>query len=109
MFTEIRGEAQRGGSFASEVAMKPITVTINDQGKITDVDFVQWIMNEIGDKMFKRSAVADTYAILLQKGVHDFAEINRAIIERWSRSGLEWIKKQAWKRAKTNPRKGEFK
>lgn len=76
---------------------KPVTVTLGKDGRFKDVDFVQWIMNEIEDKRFKRQQVADTYAILIQKGHKDFAAINQAILNRWSMSGLRWIKTQAWK------------
>lgn len=77
---------------------KPVTVTLNKVGGIKDVDFVQWIMNEIADKNFTRKEVAHTYAILIDKDHKDFAEINTAILNRWSRAGLQWIKTQAWKR-----------
>lgn len=77
--------------------MNIITITLDDGGRITDADFVAWIMNEITEKVYTRRDVAKTYAILIQKGHKDFAEINRAILKRWSPSGLEWIKKEAWK------------
>lgn len=35
--------------------------------------------------------------ILLADGKPDWPCINRAILERWSMSGLEWIKRRAWK------------
>jgi hypothetical protein len=75
----------------------PVAITMSSEGKFTDVDFVQWIMNEIEDKVFKRQQVADTYAILIRKGHKDFKAINEAILKRWSMSGLLWIKTQAWK------------
>lgn len=76
----------------------PVTITMGKDGGIADVDFVQWILNEIEDKAFKRQQVADTYAILIRKGHKEFREINEAILKRWSMSGLLWIKTQAWKR-----------
>ena len=76
---------------------KPVTITLGKDGQFRDVDFVQWIMNEIEDKRFRRQQVADTYAILISKGHKEFAEINQAILKRWSMSGLQWIKTQAWK------------
>lgn len=80
--------------------MEAVTLTMGRVG-IVDVDFVQWILNEIEDKAFKRAQVADTYSILIQKGAshEDIAKINTAILKRWSRSGLVWIKTEAWKRA----------
>lgn len=77
--------------------MEPVTITLNDDHKIVDCDFAQWIMNEIGDKAFTRADVAKTYAILIQKGHQDWRPINEAILKRWSRSGFKWIKEQAWK------------
>ncbi|HEX2879870.1 MAG TPA: hypothetical protein VHO25_10100 [Polyangiaceae bacterium] len=76
---------------------EPITITVNDAGKIADVDFVQWIMNEIEDRVYTRADVAKTYAILIQKGHTEFLEINRAIIARWSPSALGWIKERAYR------------
>lgn len=80
---------------------KPVTITLSKSGSIANIDFIQWIMNEIEDRAFKRQHVADTYAILLQKGAtrEQFVAINEAIIKRWSPSALRWIKERAWKRA----------
>jgi len=77
---------------------EPITITLTDSGKIADVDFVQWIMNEINDPVFKQADVATTYAILIGKGHKDFSGINKAILERWSPTGLRRIKTLAWKK-----------
>jgi hypothetical protein len=77
--------------------MQPVTLTLNDEGKISDVDFAQWIMNEIEDKVYTRADVAKTYAILIQKGHENWAPINQAIMKRWSKSALLWIKTEAWK------------
>lgn len=77
--------------------MEPVTLTLNSTGGIADVDFVQWIMNEIEDKKMTRKDVAQTYAILIQKGHKEFLSINEAILRRWSPSGFRWIKEQAWK------------
>ena len=57
------------------------------------------LLREIADKSLKRRDVAQTYALYLrssERGKVDIAKVNRAIIERWSLSGLEWIKQQAW-------------
>jgi hypothetical protein len=78
--------------------MESITITLNDQNQITDVDFVQWIMNEIEDSKIPRREIAHTYSILIEKGHKDFKSINEAILKRWSPAGLKWIKEQAWKR-----------
>lgn len=82
--------------------MRVINVTIGNEGQIKNVDFVAWIFNEIEDKVYTRADVAKTYSILLQKNTakETFVEINKAIIKRWSPSGLRWIKEQAWKIAR---------
>jgi hypothetical protein len=78
--------------------MQPVTLTLNDKNEIADVDFVQWIMKEIEDKVMTRKEVASTYAILLCKpiGSDDIRKINQAILARWSPSGLRWIKERAY-------------
>lgn len=48
-----------------------------------------------------RAGVVKPYhdAILLDNGgvIYDWPEINAAIVEKWSKAGLIWIKKQAWR------------
>jgi hypothetical protein len=78
--------------------MRLIDLKISDKGRIWSVDWVAWIMNEIEGKQFTRKDVAKTYAILIQCGHKDWTVINEAIIKRWSGSGWQWIKTQAWKR-----------
>jgi hypothetical protein len=57
------------------------------------------ILNEIEDKSFKQVDVAKTYFLIMRSDVDvDWATINRAIIRRWSVSGLERIKQLAWSR-----------
>lgn len=95
------GPQIRGGFREYGEAMKAVTITMNDGG-IVDVDFRQWIMNEIEDKAFDEDAVAHTYSILIAKGVQDVGDINRAIINRWSKTALLRIKRKAWKRLNGN-------
>ena len=55
------------------------------------------LLDEISDSAMKRRDVAQTYALALRSSeLTDWAAVNRAIFGRWSRSGLEWIKAQAW-------------
>jgi len=77
--------------------MRVIDITIGDKGVIKNVDFAAWIMNEIEGEGFTRKDVARTYAILIQKGHKDWGSINEAIMKRWSKSALLWIKAEAWK------------
>ncbi len=56
------------------------------------------LIDEIRDKAFRQKDIALTYAMALRSSEKkDWRKINRAIIERWSRAGLERIKKMAWK------------
>jgi hypothetical protein len=69
----------------------------------SDITFRSFIMIELSMRDKKRRDIAKTYAMLLceapSPSPDEFAAINRAIIERWSWSGLEYIKKLAWKLA----------
>ena len=60
----------------------------------------EWVLlNEIGMKEVKQKSVAMTYALALhssERGRIDWQKVNRAIIDRWSISGLAHIKKLAW-------------
>lgn len=56
------------------------------------------LLREIAEPSARRRDVAQTYALALRSGEAprvDWAAVNRAIVARWSRSALEWIKRQA--------------
>jgi len=55
------------------------------------------LLEEIYGKEFKRNDIAITYARALRSTGTDWAMVNRAIMNRWSFAGLEYIKKRAWK------------
>jgi hypothetical protein len=59
------------------------------------------LISEIADKAMTRHSVAITYALAIQSGDNrnliNWHRVNTAIIERWSRSGLEYIKRRAWR------------
>ena len=56
------------------------------------------ILSEIEDKRFKRKNVALTYYFcLISSEDINWGKVNRAIIRRWSHSGLNYIKTEAWK------------
>lgn len=56
------------------------------------------LLAEINNKKFKRDSIAKTYALALNSGKKvDWGRVNRAIIDRWSKSGLEYIKTLAAK------------
>jgi len=55
------------------------------------------LMKEIADKKMTLRDVAQTYALALRQPEETlWAVVNAAIIKRWSRSALEYIKTQAW-------------
>lgn len=58
------------------------------------------LLQEIGNKQFKRNDVALTYAMAMASSERDridWAKVNHAIIWRWSLSALTYIKQRAWK------------
>lgn len=82
------------------------TSTIDNAGHL-HYGWPEFILREIADPAMKRKQVAHTYGILLRIGHRDFAAINAAILVRWSPSGLNWIKTQAWRWVKTGAMPGE--
>ena len=60
------------------------------------------LLMECGIKQIKRNDIAITYRFAMEAEKEgreniDWEKVNMAIIERWSKSGLEYIKTQAWK------------
>jgi hypothetical protein len=56
------------------------------------------LLREIAAPECKRLSVAKTYALALRSSERDrvnWGKVNRAIIDRWSVSALDWIKTQA--------------
>lgn len=53
----------------------------------------------LADPQMKRNDIAILYRDLLQQPGIDWRAINAAIIERWSKAGLIYIKERAWKLA----------
>lgn len=55
------------------------------------------IIREIQDKKFNQKDIAKTMAIILRQGSDvDWKRINAAIVNRWSKAGLNRIKEMAW-------------
>ncbi len=55
------------------------------------------LLQEIADKQFKRKDVAITYRLAMASSEKvDWSRVNRAIMARWSVSGLTYIKELAW-------------
>ena len=61
------------------------------------MDTTRVLLEEIADSYFNRNGIALTYALALKSSdPTDWAKVNAAILERWSLSGLGYIKKRAW-------------
>ena len=64
------------------------------------------LLEEIAHKDLKRKNIALTYALAIRAGLAgesiDWSQINKAIINRWSLSSLDWIKKRAHKLSTSN-------
>lgn len=58
----------------------------------------EWvILNEIENRKLKQIDIAKTYNIILKNNITvNWEKINKAIVDRWSRAGLENIKTLAW-------------
>lgn len=55
------------------------------------------LLHEIATPEMKRRDIAQTYALALKSSEQtDWGMVNKAIMKRWSKSGLIWIKQQAW-------------
>jgi hypothetical protein len=55
-------------------------------------------LREIADKRLTRDDVAVTYAFALRQQKTDrIAEVNQAILDRWSMNALKYIKTKAWR------------
>jgi len=57
------------------------------------------LLSEVANPKITQTSLATTYALALCSSEKtDWAKVNEAIVARWSRSGLERVKKKAWKR-----------
>lgn len=66
--------------------------------KLAQVEYERLMLHVIADKKFAMDDVAVTYAFCIESSEKpDFSKINRAIVKRWSVSGLAYIKERAWK------------
>jgi hypothetical protein len=68
--------------------------------RVTLVDPVGTILDEIKHQGLKRDDVAATYAFIIRDGgvsSEDLRRVHLAIIDRWSLSALKYIKERAWK------------
>jgi hypothetical protein len=66
------------------------------------VDPEQVLLSEIADKAMDRTDVGLSYALALSTPNEvNWSKVNQAILDRWSLSGLKWIKDFAWKAARS--------
>lgn len=57
------------------------------------------LLTEIANKKLLQEDIALTYAFALESSEKpDWRAVNLAIMTRWSRSGLERVKRMAWQR-----------
>lgn len=57
-----------------------------------------FLLGEIADDRLAQKDIELSYALALRSSeATDWEKVNAAIIARWSKSGLERIKKAAWK------------
>ena len=65
--------------------------------RIIMADCENVILRELQDKQFKQRDIAQSYALAMASGEDiDWQRVNKAIIERWSKSGLTRVKEMAW-------------
>jgi hypothetical protein len=56
------------------------------------------LLEAVVDENNRRNEIAASYALALaQADPVEWAVVNRAIMERWSKAGLIYIKERAWK------------
>lgn len=68
-----------------------------DKFTVTMLDVEELALQEIADKKCTRNNVALTLAFgLRQNDTLNWSKLNKAMIERWSRSGRDYIMKRAW-------------
>ncbi len=62
------------------------------------VDCEDTMLSALKAPELTRDIIALTYAFALRSSEDvDFGKVNRAIMDRWSVAGLEYIKRKAWK------------
>lgn len=60
-------------------------------------DCTRTLLAEIAMPEATRDSIAVTYALAIRpREAVDWRAVNQAIIEEWSRSALEYIKRKAW-------------
>ena len=69
---------------------------MTDEGTFELANCTKMLIGEIADHSLYHRDIAQTYALAMRSSeTVDWATVNRAIVDRWTRSALEWIKYQA--------------
>jgi hypothetical protein len=67
--------------------------------RIELADCTNTLLAELAMEECKQRHIAETYALAIASSEDvDWKTVNKAIADRWSRSGLERVKKMAWKK-----------
>ena len=66
------------------------------------MNLTEQLLAAIADPKKQRADVAALYARAIQGKLHrqgesDWGQVNDAIINRWSKAALVWVKREAWK------------
>ena len=65
---------------------------------MTEQAWIDHMITEIADKKNKQADIADYYLDgLCNIPIDGWKPVNEAVVARWSKSGLERVKKMAWK------------
>ena len=77
-----------------------LDTALGEQGYVTTDVLIAAAEN----KDYRRAQVAALYAVAIayDSGHVEWPAANKAILERWSLAGLEWIKQRAWAGVKAN-------
>ena len=86
----------------TEIPSVSVSLELGDPAMRTRIELADpqgYLLGEIANPAMKRLDVAKTYRLVLHSQSRDrvnWRTVNTAVIERWSVSALEWIKKFAW-------------
>lgn len=65
---------------------------------VTGQDRLGFILEAVKEPWATRDDIAAEYSAGLRYGCSDWPKANAAILERWTPSGLAYIKRKAWKK-----------
>lgn len=80
-----------------------VTIELGYPDRLTRLEFADpegHLLEEIANPAMKRKDVAMSYRLILHSEGRErvnWRTVNAAVIDRWSVSALEWIKREAWR------------